>query len=562
MKILIADDDQMARVMLKQMVSHMGHEAVLARNGSEAVQLFIAEAPDIVLMDVMMPEVDGFQATARIRELQAEKWVPVIFLSALERNKNLLLGLESGGDDYIVKPINLMELKAKIKALERVTVLQKNLAEKRQELEFYYQQAEEETRIGSHIMNRLVSMAGLKDESLQYWTRPLHHFSGDLVAAARTPANVLHVMLADAVGHGLPAALNVLPLADTFYAMTAAGYPLSRIVAELDKKIKQLLPSDRFVAATLVSVDVYSKTIQLWNGGNPIPAFVSATGQVRLLEKSRNLPLGLLRDHIADVQPEVIAYQEPGQVFLFSDGLCEAQSADGTMWGSGPIYDALIDAPPEARLEHIRDAFERHVDRTPIHDDVSLMLIDFCCDSLSVAPQHSLANEPLDSLESTVGWSAQIRFGARELKKIDAIPFLTSMVEKLDASSEHRRQIFMIFSELFNNALDHGLLQLSSDIKFAFDGFETYLAERARRLNALEDGTIEVALERVLVDEKPAIKISVKDSGEGFNHAATAHHSNADNAKCYGRGIMLVKSLCSSLQYLGKGNQVVSYYVL
>jgi anti-sigma regulatory factor (Ser/Thr protein kinase) len=274
------------------------------------------------------------------------------------------------------------------------------------------------------------------------------------------------------------------------------------------------------------------------------------------------LPLGLLRDHIADVQPEVIAYQEPGQVFLFSDGLCEAQSADGALWGTGPIYDALIDAPPEARMEHIRDAFERHVEGSPVHDDVSLMLIDFCCDSLSIAPEQSLANAPLDSLGGAVGWSAHIRFGASELKKIDAIPFLTSMVEKLEASNEHRRQIFMIFSELFNNALDHGLLQLSSDIKFAFDGFETYMSERTRRLDALDEGTIEVALERVFVDEKPAIKISVKDSGEGFNHSAMVHHPSTDNAKCYGRGIMLVKSLCSSLQYIGKGNQVVSYYML
>jgi CheY-like chemotaxis protein len=562
MKILIADDDQIARVMLNQMVSYMGHEAILASNGQEAVQLFVSESPDIVLMDVMMPEVDGYQATARIREIQTEKWVPVIFLSALERNKNLLIGLEAGGDDYIGKPLNLMELKAKIKALERVTVLQKSLAEKRAELESYYQKAEEEARIGRHIMDRLVSMDGLNDEALQYWTRPLHHFSGDLVAAARTPANVLHVMLADAVGHGLPAALNVLPLADIFYDMTAAGFPLNRIVVELDKKIKQLLPLDRFVAATLVSVDVHTRTIQVWNGGNPIPAFADATAQVRLFEKSRNLPLGLLRDHAVEAQPEVMVYQEPGQLVLFSDGLCEAQSAAGSMLGSMPIYGAMTIPQVDVRLQHIRNAFEQHVDSHQLHDDVSLMLIDCGCNPVASTPGQSVASALPYSGNHSTGWLAQFRFGACELKSLDVIPFLTSVVESLEAGSAHRRHIFMILSELFNNALDHGLLQLSSQIKSTFEGFEAYLSERAKRLNALEEGSIEVALERELLNGKPAIRIAIKDSGDGFSHAAIGDHSATDETRPYGRGIMLVKSLSSSLEFIGKGNEVISYYLL
>lgn len=562
MKILIVDDDEMARVMLRQMVSYMGHDAVLAGNGLEAVELFASEAPDIVLMDVMMPELDGYQATARIRRIHVEKWVPVIFLSALERKKNLLLGLEAGGDDYIAKPVNMMELQAKIRALQRVAVLQGTLAEKRKELESYYQQAEEEARIGSHIMDRLISMDGLRDESLQYWTRPLHHFSGDLVATARTPANVLHVMLADAVGHGLPAALNVLPLADTFYGMTAAGFPLKRIIVELDKKIKQLLPLDRFVAATLVSIDAYGKTIQVWNGGNPAPVFVNAAGQVRMFDNARNLPLGLLRDQLADAQPEIMAYQEPGQVILFSDGLSEAQSAGGIFWGCAPIYKALAGTQPEARLEHIRHEFERHLDGAPVQDDVSIMLVDISCDAIASAPQQSIARAPLHAQGNAAGWKAQFRLGVREIRNLDVIPFLTMVVETLESNSGHRRQIFMILSELFNNSLEHGLLQLDSNMKSTFDGFDAYMRERSGRLRALDAGSIEVNLESVNFDGKSAMRIHIKDSGKGFNYKELEFDDDTTNRKTHGRGIFLVKNMSLALQYLGAGNEVVSYCLL
>ncbi len=502
LKILIVDDEENARVMLKQLITLMGHHPVLARNGLEAVHLFASEAPDIVLMDVMMPELDGFKATARIRQLDPEKWVPVVFLSALEQSGNLRAGLDAGGDDYIVKPVNLVDLQAKIRALQRVTVLQRTIAAKTAQLEYYYQQAEEEARIGSHLMDRLTSKAGLQDQALQYWTRPLQRFNGDLVAAARTPGNVLHVMVADAVGHGLPAALNTLPLAEAFYDMTGWGFSLVRIIREMNRKIKELFPLDRFVTATLASVDVYNREVQVWNGGNPTPIFVDASGRVRGIANSNQLPLGLLDENSADIQPEVMVCQEAGQLVMFTDGLYEAQGANGSYWGCAGILDVLARAPREKRFEQILAEFERHLGKRPIQDDASLMLVDVSYQSAQPAHELPSAGAPVLLAENTLGWEVRFRFSARELKTLDVIPFLTTIVEKLESSKEHRRQIFMILSELFNNALEHGLLQLDSRIKSTHQGFEAYMHERSSRLHRLDEGSIEVALERAALEGK------------------------------------------------------------
>jgi CheY-like chemotaxis protein len=556
LKILAVDDEENARVMLKQLIGMMGHEAVLARNGLEAVALFESEAPDIVLMDVMMPELDGFKATARIRQLDPEKWVPVVFLSALHQTGSVMKGLDAGGDDYIVKPVNLSELQAKIRAMQRVIVLQRRLAEERKRLEAHLYRAEEDARLGSHIMDRLTSKAGLRDPALQYWSRPLQRFNGDLVAAARTPGNVLHVMLADAVGHGLPAALNALPLADTFYGMTAGGFPLKRIIGEMNRKIRELLPRDRFVTATLASFDPYKRELQIWNGGNPAPLFVDAGGRVGEIGSANQLPLGLLGEGGAEFQPETIVCREPGQLVMFTDGMCEARGIDGSYWGSAGIRQVLSGASHAERFDRVLAGFESHLGGQALQDDASLMVLDV---SLQAPKQ---VYDPAPAADADAGWKLQLEFGAQELRKLDVVPILTMIVEKLEASDGHRRQLFTILSELFSNALEHGLLQLDSRMKSGCEGFEAYMRERAVRLGALRHGWIEVRLERSSVEGKPAILIGVKDSGPGFDYRAIDFEQGANHTVPYGRGILVAKTLSHELRYHGAGNAVTSCYLL
>src|SRR5262245_66392328 len=103
----------------------------MAGDGDEAVEVFVRERPDIILMDVMMPQVNGYEATRRIRAHGGERWVPVIFISALDRNDNLIDGLDAGGDDFMSKPINFIVLDAKLRSLSRTVELQRSLEEAR-----------------------------------------------------------------------------------------------------------------------------------------------------------------------------------------------------------------------------------------------------------------------------------------------------------------------------------------------------------------------------------------------------------------------------------------------
>ena len=127
MKILIADDSLTIRVGLSRLVEKMGHTVVQACDGSEAVALYERDRPDLVLIDVMMPVMDGYEAARRMRACRPDEWGPIIFLSSMEADQDLDRAIEAGGDDYLVKPVSFVVLNAKIRAMHRIETMRRKL---------------------------------------------------------------------------------------------------------------------------------------------------------------------------------------------------------------------------------------------------------------------------------------------------------------------------------------------------------------------------------------------------------------------------------------------------
>lgn len=135
LKVLVVDDTATNRLLLQAFLKKLGCEVFLAEDGQRAVDMFPDVAPDVVLMDVMMPVMDGYEATRRIKALSASRWIPIVFVSALDKDENLVAGLEAGGDDYLAKPVNFVILSAKLRSLSRTLVLQRRLDENRRRTE-------------------------------------------------------------------------------------------------------------------------------------------------------------------------------------------------------------------------------------------------------------------------------------------------------------------------------------------------------------------------------------------------------------------------------------------
>jgi two-component system, cell cycle response regulator len=135
MRILIADDDATSRLMLKAMASKLGHECVLAADGSSAWELLAAGGIDVLLSDWMMPGVNGPELCRRVREELTRSYVYVVLITGLGDHERVLEGMGAGADDYLIKPVDPFAVQTRLVAAERMTVLHRQLIDVRAQLE-------------------------------------------------------------------------------------------------------------------------------------------------------------------------------------------------------------------------------------------------------------------------------------------------------------------------------------------------------------------------------------------------------------------------------------------
>ena len=127
MKILIAEDSRSLMLTTSVVIRQTGNEVLQAFNGTEALSIYEQDPPDLILLDVEMPGLTGFEVAEKIRSQKSEKWIPIIFLTSHKDEDYLTKGLDIGGDDYLIKPVSSVVLKAKINAMQRIYEMQSKL---------------------------------------------------------------------------------------------------------------------------------------------------------------------------------------------------------------------------------------------------------------------------------------------------------------------------------------------------------------------------------------------------------------------------------------------------
>lgn len=134
MKILVADDSPTNLALISSSLENLHHEVMTATSGQEAIILFQKQRPDLIILDVVMEGMNGFECAAQIRSLEVKDWIPIIFLSASVDNESIAKGIDAGGDDYLTKPFSDITLAAKIKAMQRISDMREDLCNATQKL--------------------------------------------------------------------------------------------------------------------------------------------------------------------------------------------------------------------------------------------------------------------------------------------------------------------------------------------------------------------------------------------------------------------------------------------
>jgi len=551
-KILVADDNRLQRLMLTEIFSQEGHEVFEAEDGEKAVQLFKKEMPDLVVLDVFMPKMNGIEAAIEIQQVLGGKYVPIVFITGTNNDEKLQHCIELGVDDFVFKPFNALVLKAKINSLLRVQQLYQQQYSQKQQLLEYQHQADQEQEIAATLYKNIVHAGFYDTPEVKYRLSPMALFNGDIFLVAKTPGNQLYALLGDFTGHGLAASVGAGPTAEIFYGMAEKGFGISEIIVEINRKMLKLLPVNMFLAATIVVFFPETSAVSLIACGLPDHYLFNRQSKKLQIIVSRNLPLGIIDSFEPDMQ--TLALSKESFLYLFTDGVIEAENTLGGQFDTPGVIRSIENN--DDGYEAVLNALDTHTKDREQQDDITFVELD--CNVLDAYWMQASTKKVHKKLQA-LSWKSSMEFHSSTLQHINPVPVVINSIMEIQGLIEHREAIFLIVTELFANALEHGLLELDSEMKQSSDGFMQYYTVREEKLAQLSDGYIKINFNHQPTKFGGKLVIKMQDSGQGFDFSkATSDLEN--NQKNFGRGISLLLSLCKDVEYSGNGNRVKAVY--
>lgn len=553
---LIVDDEATNRLVLRAMLSEHGFETMEAATGADAVTACAVRTPDIIFMDVMMPVMDGYEATKLIKARPENLAVPVIFLTAVTEEPQLKRCIDVGGDDFLTKPYSRILLKAKIDAARRSRDLHRTLLRQRNELSLYQVQIQHDMETARRLLENVNSRNHLSAPNLKHLLRPMEELNGDIILAARKPSGEQCFLVGDFTGHGLPAALGAFTAQGVFTSMAAKGFPLLEIATELNRKLNGLLPVGRFLSACLMELNLNTGLLTVCNAGMPDLLNVTPAGRIEATFPSTHVPLGILPPEQFRATSSTLLMEPGDRLYAYSDGLVEAHTPEGELYGMERLIWVLTGTPRATAFDAVVDSVAWHVRGARQSDDISLLEVERVADAGLV----ETIEKGRQRVEKRAGcWNIGLELDADALRGPDPVPGIVQIFDTLQGLAPHRTSLYAVLAELYSNALEHGILQLDSRLKHRHHGFAEYYAERQRRLETLEEGRIVLECRHEPTGDGGLLELRVTQSGEGFDVAAIGRELAANDGYS-GRGIRLIESLCESLEFRDEGRIAIARY--
>ncbi|WP_428604736.1 ATP-binding SpoIIE family protein phosphatase [Sedimenticola sp.] len=556
---LLIDDKRQNQDSLRAILEGEGYQVVEANSHQEAAQQFSLAKPDIVFIDVKMSESDNHSTACRLLDNSLPQFIPVFFLSTQADENAYSRCIELGGHDYLTKPVSPTLLKAKLRSVERVRQIHSDAMR-------LYGQMRMDQEMAETVFDGAVIAGNVKLDCLQTIIKPAEQFNGDVLLSAYAPSNDLHILLGDFTGHGLAAALGALPAAEVFRAMTAKGFSPHQIIAGINQKLHTLLPTGMFFAVQFIAINHNLDFVKVINCGMPDVLLIDGTScSIKQRFNSQSFPLGIK----PDVEYQELFVREkitPGdRILLVSDGVTEARNGNNEYFGKERLESAIENQQEgDSILDRVLNGLTAFCQDAPQDDDISLAEVPCIPDILpawqekdKAAPPHPTHAE-LPNVESISDepWEFTLTLPGSRLSSADPIPLLLNHIQEMEGLRKHRRLLFTLLSELYVNALDHGLLKLDSSIKHASDGFSAYFSQREQRLQNLHTGYIKICISTYSTAQGGKMKIRVEDSGAGFDLSIIDAYRQPQLKEPSGRGVQLIYSLCESVQYEEPGNCV------
>jgi phosphoserine phosphatase RsbU/P len=372
-RVLIVDDVKANVDILVHALSGE-YKLSVALGGQQALDAVGRNPPDLVLLDIVMPDIDGYEICRRLRAADATRELPIMFLSSLEDVKHKARGFEVGGNDYLTKPFEVLEVKARVRSLLKA----KSYADAVREA------AERDLRIAREIQTgllpadvaRQVEGTGLDVHAV---LEPAQQVGGDLYEVLRLDRDRVLVAVGDVSGKGIPAALFMAVAMTLLRSMARQGKPLEVILRDLNDELLAQNPRGMFVTLQCLVFDLARGTVTCASAGHHGAALILPGHTPRLAFDSTGCVLGLLP--AGEVSSSQTLQLQPGETFvLFTDGVSEALDQNDELFGDERLLEYLAASPDRSARDTalgVLDAVRRHAAGARQSDDITIVSVRY-----------------------------------------------------------------------------------------------------------------------------------------------------------------------------------------
>lgn len=370
-KILVVEDHPASLRMLEKML-RKNYVVIPASSGLEAIAKAEDENPDLVLLDIEMPGMDGFQTFEVLKNKIIAQAVPVIFLTAREDSESREKGLEAGAVDYITKPYDSQELAIKVKN-------HLALYEARKEIEARNRVMAREMEMASQLQNSLLPQDFPAHEGVSFSVvyRPVSEAGGDFYDVIELPDNRIGFAVVDVSGHGVSAAMIGAMFKMAFQSFARVTPSPSQLLAKLNEELYSILPDSDFLTVFYGIIDTQSLELTFTNAGHPEPfLYRGNSGVIEQLTLGGPL-LGAFSS--MDYEEAVTKMHLGDKILIFTDGVTEASKTGKTddFFGEERLNRAFLEgcnSQDSELLSHIMNTLEQFRGVPTFDDDITILL--------------------------------------------------------------------------------------------------------------------------------------------------------------------------------------------
>ena len=311
--ILVVDDEQVNNHILQGILGQAGYRVLTARSGPEGRLLAREHDPDVILLDVMMPDESGFETCAKLKADARTAEIPVIFLTCLDDVTDKITGLDLGAVDYVTKPFHSDEVLARIKA---------HLGFRRRQQDIINAQADRLGQLRSAQRSMLVSPEDLPEAKFSVRFVPVLEAGGDFYDVISLGPSRTGYFVADVAGHDLRAGFVTSSLKALFRQNAGADKSPARTLKEMNAVLQVITPAETYLTAAYLIMDRAAGEVRLASAGHP-PVVLVDHDRASVLDLSGDL-LGMYKD--VDLGTARFGVAPGGRLFLYTDGLLEQRA--------------------------------------------------------------------------------------------------------------------------------------------------------------------------------------------------------------------------------------------